>query len=134
VTWSTRERLPNAASRLDTGTKSLLRSVPGTDSSGETDARGNAKNREAEYALTHALAYWQLRYPNVVVRRLVTPRDPVAALLGHSWRAQLTVVGGGRHLSLGENPSCGVSSAVAQACPIPVIVARGKPPGCQAEE
>jgi nucleotide-binding universal stress UspA family protein len=111
-----------------------IHAVPCTGSSGETHARGNAKNREAEYALTHALAYWQLRYPNVVVRRLVTPRDPVEALLGHSWRAQLTVVGGGRHLSLGENPSCGVSSAVAQACPIPVIVARRKPPGCKAQK
>jgi nucleotide-binding universal stress UspA family protein len=65
---------------------------------------------------------------------LVTPHDPVQALLSHSRHAQLTVVGGGRHLSLGANPSCGVSSAVAQACPIPVIVARRKPPGCQAED
>jgi hypothetical protein len=40
-----------------------VHAVPCSDSSGETHARGNAKNREAEYALTHALAYWQLRYP-----------------------------------------------------------------------
>ena len=110
-----------------------VHAVPCSDSSGETHARGMAKNREAEYALTHALAYWQLRYPNVVVRRLITPHDPVQALLSHSRRAQLTVVGGGRHRSFGARPFSGVSSAVAQTCPIPVIVARRKPPGYQAE-
>ncbi len=110
-----------------------VHAVPCPDSSGETHARGNAKNREAEYALTHALAYWQLRYPNIVVRRLVTPHDPVEALLSASRGAQLTVVGGGRHSSFGAKPFGGVSSAVAQACPIPVIVARRKPHGCQAE-
>jgi nucleotide-binding universal stress UspA family protein len=110
-----------------------VHAVPCSDSSGETHARGNAKNREAEYALTHALADWQLRYPNIVVRRLVTPHDPVQALLSHSRRAQLTVVGGGRHSSFGARPFSGVSSAVAQTCPIPLIVARRKPPGCQAE-
>ena len=107
-----------------------VHAVPCLDSSGETHARGNAENREAEYALTNALAYWQLRYPDVVVRRSVTPHDPVEALLSHSRRAQLTVVGGGR---FGAKPFGGLSSAVAQACTIPVIIVRRKPFGCQAE-
>src|SRR4029077_6453524 len=52
---------------------------------------------------------------------------------GNAVRAQLTVVGGGRHSSFGAKPFSGVSSAVARTCPTPVIVARRKPPGCQVE-
>lgn len=107
-----------------------VHAIPCPDSSGVIHA---AESREAEYVLTHALAYWQLRYPSVVVRRLVTPRDPVQALLSQSQRAQLTVVGGGRHSSFGAKPFSAVSSAVALACRTPVIVTRGKPPGCQME-
>ena len=40
-------------------------------------------NLEAENVGAHALAGWQLRYPNVDVRRLVTRDDPVQALLKH---------------------------------------------------
>lgn len=92
----------------------------------------NAVTREAEYVCTHALADWQLRYPNVDVRRVVTRDDPVQALLKHSRHAQLVVVGGGRS-SVIAKPFDGVSSAVAQACRIPVIVARRKPSVCQPE-
>jgi hypothetical protein len=55
------------------------------------------------------------------------------ALLGHPRHAQLVVVGGARHGSLVAGPSGGDSSAVAQACRVPVIVARRKPAGCQSE-
>ena len=37
----------------------------------------NGVNLEAESVGAHALAGWQLRYPNVDVRRLVTRDDPV---------------------------------------------------------
>jgi nucleotide-binding universal stress UspA family protein len=56
-----------------------VHAVPRPDPSCETHARSNTANRDAEYALTHELAYWQLRYPNVAVFRLVTPHDPVQA-------------------------------------------------------
>jgi hypothetical protein len=82
----------------------------------------------------HALAGWQLRYPNVDVRRLVTRDDPVKTLLNHSRHAQLVVVGDGRRSSsVVVKPFDEVSSAVAQACRIPVIVGRRKPSVCQPE-
>jgi nucleotide-binding universal stress UspA family protein len=86
-----------------------------------------AVNLEAEYVWAHALADWQLRSPNVDVRSLVTLDDPVQALLKHSRHAQLVVVGGGRRSKVVAKPFGGVSSAVAQAGRIPVIVARRKP-------
>ncbi|MFL6085691.1 MAG: hypothetical protein ACJ74F_21360 [Mycobacterium sp.] len=55
------------------------------------------------------------------------------ASLRLSRHAQLVVVGGGRRSRLVVKPFGGVSSAVAQACPIPVIVARRKPSVCQPE-
>jgi nucleotide-binding universal stress UspA family protein len=97
-------------------------------------ARGsNAVDLGAEYVCAHALAGWQLRSPNVDVRSVVTPDDPVQALLKHSHDAQLVVVGGGRRSSVVAQPFGGVSSAVAQAGRIPVIVARRKPSVCGLE-
>jgi nucleotide-binding universal stress UspA family protein len=90
-------------------------------------------NLAAEYVWAHALADWQLRYPNVDVRRLVTRDDLVQALLNHSRNAQLVLVGGGRRSSVVANSFGAVSSAVAQAYRIPVIVARRKPSVCQPE-
>jgi nucleotide-binding universal stress UspA family protein len=81
----------------------------------------------AEYVWAHALADWQLRSPNVDVRRLVSTDDPAHALLKHARHAQLVVVGGGRRSSVVANPFGGVSSAVARAGRIPVIVARRRP-------
>ena len=98
-----------------------------------TTSGSNAVSVDAEYVWAHALADWQLRYPDIDVRRLVTREDPVQALLNHSRNAQLVVVGGGRRRSSVANPFGAVSSAVAQACPIPVIVARRKPSVCQPE-
>jgi nucleotide-binding universal stress UspA family protein len=81
----------------------------------------------AEYVWAHALADWQLRSPNVDVRCLVTPDDPVHALLKYSRHAQLLVVGGGRRSGVVAKPFGAVSSAVARAGRIPVVVARRKP-------
>jgi nucleotide-binding universal stress UspA family protein len=92
--------------------------------------RSDAWHLEAEYVLAHALAGWQVRYPDVTVRRIITADNPVQALLKQSRHAQLVVVGGRRYHSFVAEPSGAVSSAVAQACRLPVIVARRKPRNC----
>jgi nucleotide-binding universal stress UspA family protein len=79
---------------------------------------------QAEQELAQRLAGWSERHPNVVVDRVVVPDNPARRLLEESERAQLLVVGnrglgGFTGLLLGS-----VSSAVAHAARMPVIVAR----------
>jgi len=88
------------------------------------DVAWDAVATQAEEELAQRLAGWSERYPEVIVRRVVGQDNPVSRLLKESSRAQLLVVGshgrgGFAGLLLGS-----VSSALAHASRIPVIVAR----------
>jgi nucleotide-binding universal stress UspA family protein len=90
--------------------------VPGTEWS--------AQQAAGEEALAERLAGWRERYPDVTVRRRIVLGAPARHLLEESESSQLLVVGshgrgGFPGMLLGS-----VSTAVAQAARVPVIVAR----------
>jgi nucleotide-binding universal stress UspA family protein len=84
----------------------------------------SAQQAVGEEALSERLAGWRERYPDVAVRRKVVLDAPAHHLLDEGESAQLLVVGchgrgGFSGMMLGS-----VSTAVAQAARVPVIVAR----------
>lgn len=75
--------------------------------------------------VVQTLTDWRARYPDVTVRGLVSRDHPADMLLDQSRHAQLVVVrSSGRGRFAGESLGS-VSSAVMQACRVPVIVAPG---------
>lgn len=77
-----------------------------------------------EEALAERLAGWQERYPDVPVDRRLVNGEPGAQLVEASETAQLTVVGSHGRGGFAGMLLGSVSSAVAQAARMPVIVAR----------
>lgn len=84
----------------------------------------SALQTAAETTLAESLAGWQERYPEVTVHRLVEIECPVTHLLEHAKRAQLVVVGSHGRGGFAGMLLGSVSTAVAHAASVPVIVAR----------
>lgn len=84
----------------------------------------SAREATASELLAERLSGWRERYPDVVIRRRVVYDAPAQHILDEAESSQLVVVGshgrgGFPGMLLGS-----VSTAVAQAAPVPVIVAR----------
>ncbi|BBY38554.1 universal stress protein [Mycobacterium mantenii] len=92
--------------------------------SGELIKHWSALQSRAAEILAERLAGWQERYPDVTVHRRLVLDRPARHLLEESESAQLVVVGSHGRGGFAGMLLGSVSSAVAHAARIPVIVAR----------
>ena len=88
------------------------------------DDEWTARQDQAEQALAERLAGWQESYPDVAVRRRLVWQHPARHLLEEADSAQLVVVGNRGRGGFAGMLLGSVSTAVIQAAPVPVIVAR----------
>ncbi|MBB5157528.1 universal stress protein [Saccharopolyspora phatthalungensis] len=79
---------------------------------------------DAEEVLAESLAGWGERYPDVSVRRAVTPEKPVEALFREAQDASLLVVGSHGRGRIRRTLLGSVSHAVVNRAPCPVAVLR----------
>jgi nucleotide-binding universal stress UspA family protein len=84
----------------------------------------HADTPEVEQRLAGRLAEYRRRYLNVTVRLAIMGAHPADVLLAQSQHAQLVVVGSRGRGGLARTLLGSVSTAVVQACRVPVIVGR----------
>jgi len=84
----------------------------------------NAIDAREREVLAERLAGWEEKFPDVVVRRVVTRGRPVSALLEHSTDAQLLVVGSRGHGGLTGMLLGSTSQALIYHATCPLLVAR----------
>lgn len=101
-----------------------LHAWTGADASDTSGTQWTARQAQAEEALAERLAGWQESYPDVGVRRRLVWNNPAHHLLEEAESAQLVVVGNRGRGGFAGMLLGSVSTAVVQAAPVPVIVAR----------